>query len=409
MKRAVLAFVLAVAAQVAFPFHVQMGFSGYSHALALQLSNDNLRSPSSPWFSVSVEIGATPERVGKSYNFENGRFGENFVVPYETKSDSQLSTGASFLWDDPGSPLLLTYFRGSYSQVMRATIAEAVAIPTFGTSYLPYSDSRVSHGMLTVKGDPYSVVWNDTDSARTINGEQFASREAKALMFPIHLVTAEIPNVKFYDMDSGAEITPYDYAPYGESGKYYYNGYYTLSWSGNIRISDGTAASTNAPLETLVYGDYVSANEDKVLYAASGKPIRSAIVNVTTNFQLQTWWDFTQSEWGSAPKAMINGEVVCDSHSTGHIIAYTVNANNLKVNEFTGVGHAYFTMSQTPASGKSGGNCTMRCWDSKMGGSAEAYANTPAEHKAEVSAGLGVARFKLTINIYAGTWKVEPN
>jgi hypothetical protein len=51
----------------------------------------------------------------------------------------------------------------------------------------------------------------------------------------------------------------------------------------------------------------------------------------------------------------------------------------------------------------------MRCWDAKMGSSTSGYSNTPAQHKAEVSAGMGVARFKLTINTFTGEWKVEPN
>ena len=191
----------------------------------------------------------------------------------------------------------------------------------------------------------------------------------------------------------------------------YMSGSYSLAqdfpYFANIVFYKASAKPTiHSPVGVLVYGDMVSTNADKVLYGKAGMPLRSAVVNVTTNFELMTWWDFTQSEWGS-PKAKINEEVVCSSHATSHIISHTVNGNNIQVNELTGKGYIYFTMSQEPQSGYAGGSCTMRCWDASMGSDTSAYANTPADHKAESSAGTGVARFKVTVNIYAGTWKVE--
>ena len=51
----------------------------------------------------------------------------------------------------------------------------------------------------------------------------------------------------------------------------------------------------------------------------------------------------------------------------------------------------------------------MRCWDKNAGGDTSGYAAASDDHKAEVSAGLGTARFKLTVNILTGQWKVEPN
>jgi hypothetical protein len=47
----------------------------------------------------------------------------------------------------------------------------------------------------------------------------------------------------------------------------------------------------------------------------------------------------------------------------------------------------------------------MRCWDKQY----SSYANAPENHRAEVSAGLGVARFRVTLNRNTGEWKVEPN
>ncbi len=145
------------------------------------------------------------------------------------------------------------------------------------------------------------------------------------------------------------------------------------------------------------------------MYGEDGEPVRKGLQIVSTNIALMTWWDFAESEWGS-PQAKINGVVVCPGHSTSHIIAYTVNNNRLVVNEMTGKGYFEFEMSQTPGpgNGASGGACTMRCWDASYGSKTSDYARTPAGHKAEIPAGLGVARFGFTVNIYKGTWKVEP-
>lgn len=404
MKRLAISTLCALAALAASALHVQIGFSGKSALYERAINSGTLISPrtSTPFRGWTNEVGKVAEYLDSVDTI-------SCVEGFETESSSG-PEGVYVIWDNPDRPDQVTLAEAwATSGQTKITIGETVNVPTFGYSYPPYVDYRLFNGVFTCRGDPYSVVMNDTSEDRTVNGVEISAGGSAALLFPFHLKTAEIPNVKFYDLDSGAELTPYDYASYGQSGKYYNNGYYTLRYTGNIRINDGTTAPTNAPDENLVFGDMVSANADKVLHASNGMPMRSAVFNVTTNIQLMTWWDFDQSAWGSGPKAMINGEVVCGGHSTGHIIAYTVNANNLKVNGLTGIGHVYFTMSQTPESGKTGGSCTMRCWDYRMGDTTAAYANTPAEHKAEVSAGLDVARFKITVNIYAGTWKVEPN
>ena len=409
MKRIATSMLCALAALAASAFHVQVGFSAKSAIYEKAINNGALISPrtKTPFRGWTNEVGKVAQYMESVPSCGYNSIG--CVEGFETSSASG-PEGVHVVWNDPDRPDRVRLSEAwATSGQTTITIGETVNVGTFGYSYLPYADYRLFNGVFTCRGDPYSVVMNDTSVARTINGVEIPAGDSAALLFPIHLKTAEIPNVKFYDLESGTELTPHDYASYGQSGKYYNNGYYTLGYTGNIRISDGTSAPTNAPFETLVFGDMVTANEDKVLYAANDMPVRSAIVSMTTNIQLQTWWDFSHSDWGGSPKAMINGEVVCDGHSTSHIIAYTVNANNVRVNEMTGKGYVYFTMSQTPQSGYSGGSCTMRCWDASLGSSTSAYANAPADHKAEVSAGTGVARFKMTINIFTGTWKVEPN
>lgn len=411
MKRLAISMLCALAAFGASAFHVQIGFSARSAIYTKALNNGTLLRPTTntPFRGWTNEVGAVAEYLNQKPSCGYNSIG--CVEGFEVEDSSSGPEGVYVVWDNPDRPdrvrLSEAWATSGYTTI---TIAETVYVGTFGYVYEPYVDYRLFDGVFTCRGDPYSVVMNDTSVARTINGVEIQAGDSAALLFPIHLKTAEIANVKFYDLESGVELTPYDYATYGQTPKYYNNGgYYTLGYTGNIRIYDGTSAPTNAPDETLVFGDMVSANEDKVLYATNDMPLRSSLVNMTTNIQLQTWWDFSHDDWGSSPKAMINGEVVCDGHSTSHIIAYTINANNVKVNEMTGKGHVYFTMSQTPQSGYSGGSCVMKCWDAALGSSTSAYASAPADHKAEVSAGTGVARFKMTVNIYAGTWKVEPN
>ncbi len=404
--KALLTFAAAAASLCASAFHIQIGASGWSRR-------------AQQWISKSMDIGATAGTLSSHVATALGE--TDYGVYYNYIPLGKRITTDSASWSEncyirfpPGGGLTLyaSTVSKDYTEQYGAKAfasADVVKLETFGYTS-SWQNYAWDYGVVTMKGDPYSVVMNDTDTARTINGVEIAARDSASLPFPIFLVMSEVPNVKFYDLESGTEITCKDFASYGQSGVYYHSkGYYCPSWTGNIRISDGTTAATNAPYETFVYGDMVAANTDKLLYSTNGMPVRSAIVNITTNIALNTWWDFTQSEWGSSPQAMINGEVVCSAHSTSHIISYTVNANNLKINTMTGRGYVYFTMSQAPGDGSSGGGCVMRCWDAAQGSSTSGYANTPADHKAEISAGLGVARFKMTIDIFAGTWKVEPN
>jgi len=400
MKRIALSMLCIIAALAASAFHVQMGFSGKSNLLEQLIKNSQINSPriQSPFWGWTAEVGKTPEYLRDPQIDILGR-----IYITQAGETFPLFDGVSVSWNNPDRPEMVTLsvYGGISGVTADITIAETVNVGMLG--YSGDTSIRMEYGVFTCRGNPYSVVMNDTSTNRTINGVEIPAGDSALLLFPLYLKTAEIPNVKFYDLDSGVKLL---------SGTYYHNGCYTLRYTGNIRIRDNTSTSTftppNAPDETLVFGDMKTANEDKVLYAENDMPIRSAIVNMTTNIQLMTWWDFDHGAWGS-PKAMINGEVVCDGHSTDHIIAYTVNANSLKVNGISGKGYVYFTMSQTPGSGYSGGSCTMRCWDASLGSSTSAYANAPADHKAEVSAGTGEARFKMTINFYTGTWKVEPN
>nr|DAI07999.1 MAG TPA: hypothetical protein [Caudoviricetes sp.] len=388
--------IVAMSALACRAFHVQTGWSGYARDIK-------------QWIWVTNEVGKTAQRVGEGmWYFENGTVGYYGVCKY-VKDGESVNHIVSFSWEDPKdtSRLSIRTGRVEYGTVIK--IGERVNVPSFGW-HNQYVDYRHEHGVFTCRGNPYSTVVNDTADALTVNGVRVEAGASASLLFPVHLKMDEIEGVKFYDLESGAEITPMDYANYAESGVYYHNGAYTLAWTGNIRISGGAKPHDAASTNRIMYADMKGgAGAGTPLYATNGMPVYAGSFCISTNIQLMTWWDFDQDSWGSSPVAMINGASVCDSHSTSHIVPYAVNADDLMVNEMSGMGCVYFTMSQTPASGKSGGMCVMRCWDVGAGSSTSGYANASEDHRAEVSAGLGVARFKLTVDVLKGTWKVEPN
>ena len=398
---------LMCCAVAAHAVNVQIGFSSYNHKLAKMIENGGCYTHSTPWQCVTTNICG----IGGGSHFDewNSRRGANLCEGYES-SGSAGPAGVTAEWEDKNNPMRIKISQdGNQGFSVDIDIAEVVKCPTFGWTYLPYIDHRLEHGVFTMRGDPYSVVVNDTSQDRIVNGVMIKAGEGAKLPFPFWLKMDKVDNIRFFDLTTGEEFFGQDFAGYDESGVYYKDGAYAPMWTGDFRFTDGTKKEnvlTN--LNQIVFAD-LKTSSGNVLYATNNMPVYAGSVNITTNIQLNTWWEFDQDSWGGSPQAMINGEVVCNGHSTSHIIPYTVNANNLKVSEMSGIGYCYFTMSQTPQSGKSGGSCVMRCWDAKMGSSTSGYSNTPAQHKAEVSAGMGVARFKLTVNVYTGEWKVEPN
>ena len=404
-KRSIIFAAAALLVGVAHAFHCQFGVSGYSNYEA-------------DWCGYTIDVGASANRLSywnaAKYGHTDNGSEYYYIYLSEKKSDGTWKRGA-YLTFLPGGGLTLRASTTSadYDTMYgskKFTAAERINLGTFGyrSSWVDYS---YANSVVTVRGDPYSVILNDTDKDRTFNGVEIKSGDCACLPFPVYLVTAEIENAKFYDLESGKEIIPHEFTNHGESGRYYsQKGFYAPNWTGNIRITDGTTHHQEITnINQIVYADMEASRKDYPVYSTNNMPIYAGTVVITTNIQLMTWWDFDQDAWGSSPQAMINGEVVCSGHSTSHIVAYTVNANELHVSEMSGNGYCYFTMSQTPESGYSGGACTMRCWDKNAGGDTSGYAAASDDHKAEVSAGLGTARFKLTVNILTGQWKVEPN
>ena len=359
-------------------FHVQVGVSGrYTDSGTFV---DGVFVPKYVWTNMTDEVGAT-----------NGYY-EGFSLSPANLSHVQ---GMEFAISTRGN---------NYNGRKNFTCAETVDLGTFGyyNASIPGQDWRMNYSLFTCRGNPYSVVVNDTGIDRTINGVLVKEGHGARLPFPLELYMDEINGVKFYDLETWDELTPHADQYTGDI--YLNSDHYYLGWTGDIRIVD-PASNRVISAERLLYGEDAS---NSIVYAENDYPIYEGRVLVSTNVQLNTWWDFTQSEWGD-PKAYINGVEVCPNHSTSHIIAYTVNAQDIYVSEMSGEGTFYFTMSQTPESGHGGGSCVFKCWDANAGSTTAGYAAATSEHKAAISGGAStLAEFKVTINIYTGKWKVEP-
>lgn len=400
MRKALL-IAAAILATSGYAVNVQIGFSSYNHMLASLIEGGNCQSHSTPWQCVTTNICG----VGGGSHFDelNSIRGAWLCERYESNGSSG-PTGVSAEWEDPNNPMRIRLYEGGNSYSIDITIAEVVKCPTFGWSYPPYIDCRLEHGVFTMRGDPYSLVMNDTDKDRIVNGVMIKAGESKKLPFPFWLKMDKVDNIQFFDLTTGEEFFGQDFAGYGESGVYYKDGAYAPMWTGDFRFTDGTKKENEVPIEPLVFGDMSTSAENKLLYADNNFPIYANGKEVSTNIQLMTEWAFDHSVWGGSPKAYINDTCVCSGHSTTHIIDYTVSTKGA-VFYGNGKGAVEFTMWQTPQSGYSGGSCLMRCWDKQY----SSYANAPENHRAEVSAGLGVARFRVTLNRNTGEWKVEPN
>lgn len=400
MRKAV-CFAAAILAASGYAVNVQIGFSSYNHELAMMISRGTCASHSSPWQSVTVTISG----VGGGSHFDeyNSSRGVFLAERYEMSNGGSGPTGVAAHWEDPNNPMRIRLTQGgieSGAYYTDITIAETVKCPTFGWVYAPYIDYRLEYGVFTMRGNPFSIVMNDTSEDRVVNGVEIKAGESARLPFPFWLKMGEVENIRFFDLTTGEEFFGQSFPNMG-----YYNGSaYAPMWTGDFRFTDGTTKEKDVPIEPLVFGDMSTGAENKLLYADNGFPIYANGKVVATNIYLMTEWEFDHGVWGSVPMAYINDTCVCSGHSTTHIIDYTVSTDGV-VFYGNGKGYVDFTMWQTPQSDYSGGSCVMRCWDKNY----SSYANAPAEHRAEISAGLGVARFRVTINVNTGEWKVEPN
>ena len=367
------------------------------------------RDSGGEWFSMSAERSGGAFGGywgGRTLFFDHGEMydghqvGAMIMFPIDMINDNaegKIKIAPAYL--DGSIPSMGGWYQSDPS--VSVDLSDAEAYP-FGTFNFAWGNAVWSNCVLTVRGNPYSLIVNNTATARTINGVEIDAFAGKELLFPLILYMTYDANLSFYDLDSGLPL----------AAEYKSSRYYSLMWAGNIELRDGSApsaipAATN--LDQIVYADVKGGNTvDKVLYAENGRPVYAGVVSISTNIQLCTWWEFAQGEWGN-PQAKINGEVVCGNHSTDHLIAYTVNTGTIHASEMSGKASFTFTMSQSPESGYAGGACVFKCWDAESGATKEGYAATPDAHRAAISGNTStIATFRVTINKYTGDWTVEP-
>lgn len=260
-------------------------------------------------------------------------------------------------------------------------------------------NGRLYDVVVTACGNPWARVINGCDKRIVANNVALAPNESCIMALPYQFTMGDDDEYEFYDADTGEELEDLyiqddpDLAEARPRLIFLHNG--------DIWIRNQSTTSNTNLLESLVYADIKSGvSTNQILFGKADKPVYSEFLYMTTNLQLKTWWDFSTSDWPQRPIAKINDETVCSSHTTSHIVAYTINVGDVPIDAL-GFAAVYFTMSMQPRSG-AGGACTMRCWDSAVSD----YASAPANHKAEVAAGTGVATFKLTINTNTGEWSL---
>ncbi len=400
--------IVAAAALASHAVDVDVSFTAYDHGVEYYVAKG--QSAASPWISATNSIRGAGG--GAHLDAANAYMGVPLSAAFAADGQAR-STGAFISWQNRDDPLSARLTQGLVQEGAYhadVTLSDVVKCPAFGWVQAPYVDQRLEHGVLTMRGDPCSTVVNGTSRDLVVNGVELRAGRGAKLPFPFHLKMEEVEGIRFYDLATGAEFTPHDYKPtYSGETTYYYEGAYSPMWTGDFVFTDAAASPEDvASSNLLLYADMADGGAAGLpLHGTNGAPVYSGSVRVATNVSLSTWWEFDHGQWGASPKAAINGEVVCSGHSTSHIIAHKVNEEDLLVSDMSGVGVVYFTMSLAPDSGHSGGRCVMRAWDESAGSSADGYAAAAEDRRAEVSAGTGTARFKVTIDFYGGDWKVE--
>ena len=193
MKRFALAAFAVSAVCAANAMHIQIGASGWSrHA--------------GQWIDGSVGIGATAGTLSSQICAAYGWTDYGSYYYYVPLGAKRITTGNES-WTEscyvrfiPGGGLSLYAATTSpdYTEqygAKRFVAAETVSLGTFGYTS-QYHNYAWDHAVITIRGDPYSTVLNDTDTDRTVNGVLIPAGEARALPFPIYLVMDEIENVK---------------------------------------------------------------------------------------------------------------------------------------------------------------------------------------------------------------------
>lgn len=405
-RKTVIALAVAAVVSCAVSFDISFALTGCASS-SLQQSH----GAASPWvsFSGSCASGQTIDtRIGSDH-----RNGFCLVAP-GSGSWSELS----FLF----CPRRLNAGDDSFMVCKYSSVLNGFAfsdLRPFETNPRDWerfgsSNLGLSNVVFTLSGNPYSHVWNLTSSDLELNGVTIPSGSSRLLYLPIRLAkwpASSTDAARYYitDIDGNAVSYIMDFSNSNERGCF-------VNWSGDFIIREhgwpGWQDVAGWADEPLVRSDESPA----VLHGVEGLPLRSKLHISSTNLLLVAWWDFSHDVWGASPRAYVNGLLWCPAHSTSHIFYHPIAANDFEFDDLTGEGDVELSLSLTPEEGFSGGACTMRVWDNDSGDyeamdllhKADYYEAAHPLHRAEVAAGTETAKFKVTVNIYKGTWKVEP-
>ena len=142
----------------------------------------------------------------------------------------------------------------------------------------------------------------------------------------------------------------------------------------------------------------------QILYGSRSWPLYASVPIV--KLTVMTEWVFNQDSYGS-PAVYINGEVVCPSHSTTHIIDYLVTPDDPEKHwdEPTKSYIFDFSMGITPSAGNAGGPCDFRCWDNRYG----SYSSAPENARASsFSSAPATKFFRAQFFIESREWRFYP-
>lgn len=264
-----------------------------------------------------------------------------------------------------------------------------------------------------------------TNAVMTWSTNTMWTRVGNATRYTI--VAREIDNSKSYDIPCGAGknllfrgcvISVNSDVPTGsqlylrhtETGRVYTGTEWHL---GSLTISNPPLfgrftvheTAPGASEDTPLYGNLQTDNR-LILHGADGSVLYGDIAKwFATNFNVWTEWVFNE-DYNGYLQAYINGENVCPTHTTGHIIENDVKIGSADFVVQNGLIECYFTMSLKISEGApctSTDSCTYRVWLN-----AETYDLALVGEKAAYSGNMAsVVKFKLTYNGWNKTWTLE--
>lgn len=312
------------------------------------------------------------------------------------------------VWDNPDDTSKISIWQYANGENIKLwgniSIAETMHLDTIFTM----ANMVIDYNVITFAGDLYSSVSNDTDEDLEINSILVKAHSSHRFFLPFVLKMAKNDDLVFYEtFPNYAKINP----TLKDGEDYWENAYHFMTMKQILIRNKKQKEEQPYNGENLVYADIKSTSHLPMFGKENNLIYQGTIPNPSniTNLNLNTEWAFSYNDWG-APHAILNGEDVCPGHSTTHIIDYQVNVSEIRVSVMSKIGYIYFTMSLVPGDNADGGTypggaCTMRAWDKNYA----TFDACPEKQRSEISAGTGIATFKVKFNGTKGTWEISAN